>query len=115
VKRAGGAVGRELHARVADLLGQPGDVANHVGAGPGKADIGGIDLEPLHQVEDVELVLDRGASDRGRLETVAEGFVIELDAKRRSFPALAGLVPVVDQILFVHGRGLGIEWTGRKL
>jgi hypothetical protein len=54
-------------------------------------------------MEKAELVLDQGSPYRGRLKAIAERLVVELDPERRPLPALVLLVPVVDQILFVHG------------
>ena len=99
---AGGAVRLDLEPGVCDLLRQPHDVAHHVGSRTGQTDVGRVDAEPLHQVQDTDLVLDRRCLHRGRLEAVAQRLVIELDASRRALPALAGIVPIVDQLAFVH-------------
>ena len=64
-------------------------------------------------MEDAELLLDRRGADRGGLEAVAQRLVVELDAERRPLPALAGLVPVVDQITLVHEVSLRTRPFGR--
>jgi hypothetical protein len=99
-----GAVRADRQLGVADLLGEPGDVGDDVRSRAGQTDVGGVDAEPVHQVEDADLVRDRRAPDRRRLESVTEGLVVEADPERRLLPALAGLVPIVDEIAFVHVR-----------
>ena len=98
-----GAVRLDPEPLIPDLLRQPRDVAHHVRPGARQADVGGVETEALHQVEDLELVLDRGRSHRGRLEPVAQSLVVELNPERRLLPAFAGFVPVVDQLALVHG------------
>ena len=89
-----------------DLARQALDGRHDVRPGPRQADVGGVDPERLHQVEDGELLLDRRASDRGRLEPVAQGLVVELDRSARGHGRSARPVPVVDELgLFgMHGR-----------
>ena len=53
------AVRPDLQALVDDLARQSLDVAHHVRAGPGQADVRRVDAEPVDQVEDLELLLDR--------------------------------------------------------
>ena len=62
-----------------DLLRQARDRFDDVRSGAGKADVRRVDAERLHQVEDADLLLDRGALDGGRLQAVAQRLVVELD------------------------------------
>ena len=39
-------------------------------ASPGKSEIEGVDAERLHQVQDLQLLIDRRIADRRRLQTV---------------------------------------------
>jgi hypothetical protein len=80
--------------------------AGDVRARPREPDVGGVDAERVDQVEDPHLVFDRGGADGGRLQPVAQRLVVELDAERRPLPALAGVVPVVDEVG-------GFHWEGR--
>src|SRR6185295_16532551 len=103
LERARRAVGLDPELVVGDLLRQPRDVAYHVRPGAREPDVGSVDPELVHQVEDGELVLDRRTANRRRLEPVAQRLVVELDPERRLLPALAGVVPVVDEVAFFHG------------
>ena len=59
--RARGAVRLDASRRVDDLAREPLDVADHVRPGAGQADVRRVDAEPVDQVEDLELLLDRRA------------------------------------------------------
>ena len=52
----------------------------------------------VHQVEDPDLLVDRGTLDRGRLEPVAQRLVVELDGPAAWDASSAGAVPVVDEV-----------------
>src|SRR5215212_9346210 len=45
----------------------------------GEADVGGVDAEFVHQVEQLDLALDGRLADRGRLQPVAQRLVVEAD------------------------------------
>jgi len=61
-----------------------------------------VDAQIDHEVEDPDLVLFGRIADRGRLETVAEGFVIEFDRSEPRQFRLVLEVPVEGQILLFH-------------
>ena len=75
-------LGRIFILPLDDLLRQARHRLDHVGPGAGQPDVGGVDAERLHQVQDPELLVDRGALDRRRLEAVAQRLVVELDSCR---------------------------------
>ena len=60
-----------------DLAREPLDVADDVRAGAGEADVRGVDAEPVDEVEDSELLLDRRAADRRRLQAVPQRLVVQ--------------------------------------
>ncbi len=53
-----------------------------VRSGARQADVGGVDAERLHQVQDADLLVDRRALDRRRLQAVAQRLVVDLHAPR---------------------------------
>ena len=68
-------------------------------AGPGESDVRRVDAELVHEMEEAELLVECRILDRGALEAVAQGLVVELDLGRsRAFAA----IPVVDQVVVVH-------------
>ncbi len=96
-----------------DLARQPLDGALHVRPGAGEADVGVVDADGVHEVQDADFLLDRRIGDGRRLQPVAQRLVVELDLFRgRPRRLLAGHVPVVDEGFggFVHG-GLRLHVT----
>ena len=95
--RARGAIGADPQPSVRDRARQPLDVLRDLGAGARQADVGRVDPQPVHVVQDVDLLLDRRRANRGRLQPVAQRLVVEhrdrlVGALRRRV-----VVPVVDQ------------------
>ena len=74
--RAGRAVRLDPHP-AGDLARQPLDVADHVRTRAGEADVRRVDAELLHEMEDLELLVDRRRRYRRRLQPVAERLVVE--------------------------------------
>ena len=95
---ARGAVGRDAEVLVADFLGHPFDVGALPGGGARETEIGGIDAELDHQMEDAQLLFDAGIARRGRLDPVAQGLVVELAPRRQRSRLLR--VPVVNELGF---------------
>ena len=60
---------RMLQAAVDDLAREPLDVAHDVRPGAGQADVGGVDADPVEQVQDAKLLID--ATARGPTATAA--------------------------------------------
>ena len=96
---AGGAHGLELHAAVADLLDQGLDILPRPPACPGKPDIRHPDAEVLHEVDELDLLLDGGVGDRRGLKPVPESFVHQVEAAGCEGSPLVQLVPVEDDVL----------------
>ena len=67
---AGRAVRLDPHP-AGDLARQPLDVADHMRTRAGEADVRGVDAKLLHEMEDFELLVDRGRRYRRRLQPVA--------------------------------------------
>ena len=94
------AVGTDLQLGIDDLAAQGLDVGLGPRARAGEPDVGGLDAQRLHQVQDAFLGLDRGIHDRRRLQPVAQRLVVEHQAAGRAEAGRAiGLIPVVDQFL----------------
>src|SRR5436190_3779514 len=77
-------------------------------AGARKPDVGRVQPQLIHQMEQTDLVLDGGADHRGSLKPVAKRLVVELDGLGRTRGILGG-VPVVDELVFgwPHGSSGG--------
>ena len=72
----------DLHLAVDDLLAEAKDVVERALAAAGQADVGLVDAEVLHQVQDAELVVDAGVLDARVLQAVAQRLVEEREALR---------------------------------
>ena len=90
---------RRLHLqlRVANVLRDRRDVFDGALARARQADVHRVDAEVVREVDQPELVADRGIDHGRRLDAVAQGLVEELDAAlRRQRRDLLDRVPVVD-------------------
>ena len=101
-ERARRTIGANRQALADDFAGEPFDIGGHVRAGAGQADVGDVDAQPFHQMEDLQLLVDAGRADRRRLETVAQRLVGHHHERRRT--CRFAPVPVVDQIHVGDGR-----------
>ncbi len=102
------AVGGDREAGVGDLARQTGDVRRRPRSRAGQPDVRGVDPEPVHEMEDLDLLLDGGIGDRGRLEPVAERLVVELDGLGGLDEVARLVVPVVDQVFAARLVALGV-------
>ena len=103
-----GAVRADLQPAVANRAREAFDVSGHFGAGARQADVGGVDAEPVHAVEEVDLLLDGRRADRRRLQPVAQRLIVE----HRHGTGTGGIVvPVVDQRMRgdTHGATCGLQ------
>ena len=69
-------------------------------SGAGQTDVGRVDADRIHEMQNAHFLLERWIGHRRRLQTVAQCLVVEFDlsaafAQRH----LGGSVPVVDEIL----------------
>ena len=62
-----GAVGSDAHAAIDDFAHQGFDVRHRVDAGSRQADVGGMDAEILHQMQQTQLLLERRIAYRRAL------------------------------------------------
>src|SRR6185312_2501483 len=102
--RAGDA---DLHLAVDDLLAHAEHVFERALARPRQADVGLVDAEVFHQVEDLELVFDRRIANRRVLQTIPQRLVEEGDVLRDEASPPVDLVPVVDEVAGPVGVGHG--------
>ena len=65
-----------------DLPRDPLDRLLHVRSRARQADVGVVDADSVHVMNDAELLLDRRIGDRGRLQPVAQRLVVEFDLFR---------------------------------
>ena len=72
----------------------------------GEADVGDVDAEVVHEVEDLELLLDRRIDDGRVLQAVAQRLVEERGVLRGSAPLPIDLVPVEDEVEVARAHGL---------
>jgi hypothetical protein len=92
-----GDVCADAQSPVGDVLCQQEDVFARTPAGTGQADVCGVDAEPVHALDQVDLLVETRVADGRGLQAVAKRLVVELQGAGRAEPA-AGLVPVVDEI-----------------
>src|SRR5271157_135554 len=95
---AGGAIGLDLHVRPANLARQGFAMRQGTRTGSGQPKVEHVDTKALHQMEDLDLLLNGRIADRRRLQPVAQRFVIQQDLARRYHRAGVDGVPVVNEI-----------------
>src|SRR5688572_27852971 len=101
--RASRAIRGDRQLRARDLERQRAHVARRTGTGAGQSDVGGMDTQLRHQVQDLDLLVYRGIGDGGALQSVPERLIVELyTLESGKIDSLAGNVPVVDQVLLLH-------------
>src|SRR5206468_10015002 len=94
---AGGTVRADPQTTADDVAAERGDVRDGARAGARQPDVGGVDPQAIHRLQDGDLGRDGRIDDAGALQPVAQRLVVEHDAERR-FRRLVVQVPVVDQI-----------------
>ncbi len=97
-----GAIRPNLHPRRGNFARQGLRVGKDAGTCPGEADVHRVDAEGFHQVENFDFFFDAGVVDRGILQAVAQGFVIQEDARAGGDLRRRGQVPVVDPFVLWH-------------
>ncbi len=65
--------------------------------GAGQANVGSLDAQALHQVEQFDFRFQRRIGDRWALQAVAQGLVVEHDVMRIMRLARPGFRPIVDE------------------
>ncbi len=87
-----------LDLAVGDLPAHAQHVVERALRAARQADVGHVDAELVHQVEELELGLDARVGDGRVLQAVAQRLVEERDALGDEPPLPADLVPVVDEL-----------------
>ena len=89
--RPGGAVRPHVQPLIDDLPREPLNVAGDMRSGAREADVGRVDAEPIDQMQDPDLLVDRRRSHGWRLQSVAQRFIVE-----QHDPGLwrVGLIPI---------------------
>ena len=87
----------DLHLAVDGFLADAEDVFECAFARARESDVGHMDSEVLHQMEDLELLLDPRIHDGGVLETIAQRLVEERRVLRQDLALPINLVPVEDE------------------
>src|SRR5690606_26531339 len=107
----GRAVGSDRQLRASDLGGERPDVRAGTRPCARQTDVRGVDAQLAHEVQDLDLSLDRRVRDGRALEPVTERLVVELDgAEPTVVDRVARTVPVVDQVLLLHVPSPGKTW-----
>jgi hypothetical protein len=99
---ASGAGGEDRELLGDDFLGEAGGVGDGAGPSTGEADVSPVDAHVVHEVDEAELVVDRGVEGGGALDAVAEGLVVEFEGAVGEGDALLDGVPVVDDVALVE-------------
>ncbi len=99
-----GAVGLDLQLRAADLAGQSFTMRNGARSGARQADVEHVDPQGLHQMENLDLLFDRGILHRRRLKSVAQRFVVQQHFTGRHHRPGIDDIPVVDQLRYIGGH-----------
>src|SRR5216683_2754481 len=97
------AIGFNLHPVRGDLAGQSFGVSESTRTGAGKTDVDGVDSQRFHEMQDFDFFLDTRVEDGRVLQAVAQGFIIQGDARTSRDLRRRGDVPVVDPIVLLHG------------
>ena len=96
-------VGLDLQPVRGDFAGQRFGVRKSPRPCARQSDIDRINSQRFHQMKDFDLFFDAGVEDRRILQTVAQGFVIQEDARSWRDLWRRGDVPVVDPFILRHG------------
>ena len=94
--RARGAIGSDLQFLAGNLARQTFDARGVCTPGTGQTDIGGVDAEVVHQVEQFEFLFDRRLTDGRRLQTIAQRFVVDADVAIGRGKRRCDCVPIVN-------------------
>src|SRR6266481_93932 len=78
---ASGAIRANLHPRGGNLAREGFGVGKGAGACAGESDVQRVDAKGFHQVENFDFLFDCGVVDRRVLQAVAQGFVIQENAR----------------------------------
>ena len=98
------AVGLDLHAVRGNFAGERFGVRVGTQPGPRKTDIDGVNSQGFHQMQDFDFFFDIGIEDGRILQTVAQRFVIQQDARTGRNRRRRGHVPIVNPFALRQGR-----------
>src|SRR5690606_33221705 len=101
--RAGRAVRPDRQLLARDLERQRTHVRDRARTRARQPDVRRVDAQRGHDVQQLDLLLDRRVLDRGRLQAVPQRLVVQLHQMPRGGNGCTiHPVPVVDQVLFLH-------------
>ncbi len=100
---AGCAVGANRQLAFADRTRQAFNVASDVGTGSRQPDVGRVESETVHLLQNLDLFVDRRRADRRRLQAVPQRLVVEHRQRSR---AGGVVVPVVYQRVRCDAHGV---------
>ena len=109
---AGGAVGANFHLVAHDLVGQCLAIRDGARSCARQPHIERVDAQSFHQMQDLNFLGDRRIAHRGRLQSIAQGLIVEQDFSPGPQPGGIHLVPVVDKFGSIHKEMSGDHQTG---
>src|SRR5438552_7751982 len=99
---ASGAVGADIHLVLRNLARQGLYMLDSSWTSARKTQVERVDPQRLHQMQYFEFLLNGWITNRGRLQAIAQGFVIQLNRAAGNKLPRQGLVPVVDKFGRLH-------------
>jgi hypothetical protein len=65
-------------------------------SGARQSDVRRVDAQRFHQVEQFDLLFDRRLGDGGRLQPIAQRFIVDADVPLRRFQRRFNRIPIVN-------------------
>jgi hypothetical protein len=107
--RATGAGDAEIEFVVGDFAAHPENIIERSLTRSRQSDVGDVDSDLIHQVDELQLLLDVRISDARVLESVAQRLVEEGNSFRDDAAASSDLIPVIDQlVVLLRGHGASL-------
>src|SRR6185295_2178873 len=97
-----GAVGSDFQFLVCNLACESFDASRMCSTRARQTDVSGIDAERFHQMKQFEFLFDWRLANGWRLQTVAQGFVIDADVTIWRGERRLDCVPVVNELVDGH-------------
>ena len=93
---AGRTVRPDFHLLVRNLARHQLDTRRVSSARAGQTNVSGVDAERVHQMQQLDLFLDRRFAHRGRLQSIAQRLIIKADVTIGLVQLRLDCVPIVN-------------------